>query len=116
MALRKISPDDMRWFLLWKPGGEIALVHAYGEGSLIDCPKCEAPMLFTGQLAICYACGTSFGAGGGLVSRPFGRHSWPDSSCGILLAYDKTKPPKWWAALRPEALDAEAKARVHRGD
>jgi len=80
MALRKIPPGDMRWFLLWKPGGEIALVHAYGEGSLIDCPKCEAPMLFTRQLAICYACGTSFGAGGGLVSRPFARHSWPDPS------------------------------------
>jgi hypothetical protein len=115
MALRKIPVGDSRWFLMWKPGGEIALVHAYREGALIDCPKCEAPMLFTGQLAICYACGTSFGTAGGLVSRPFRRHSWPDSSCGVLLAYDKTKPHDWWAALRPEGLPAKAKSRSRRG-
>jgi len=82
----------------------LVLVHAFAPGLAIDCPKCEAPTLLAGELLICYACGMSFKREGDIVSRPFGSHSWPDSSCGVLVPYEKSKPHGWWSSVKPEDL------------
>jgi hypothetical protein len=97
-------PDDKRWFLLWREGGEILLMHSSGRGGL-GCPKCEAPMLFTAKNAVCYACGATYRSTDGVVIRPYGRHRWTDADCGRYMAYDPRKGLSWYQNLDPGDVD-----------
>lgn len=92
------------WFLQWMPGGEIRLVRPLGDPETLSCPKCQAPMLIVTDQVVCYACGMTFRMKGGSVYRCFGRHGWPDSMCGTMIAYDHARSREYYEGLRPEDL------------
>lgn len=113
MVLREIPRADDRWFLCWKKGGDILLVHSHTEDNeAIDCPKCRAPMLFMGQHVACYACGMTFSAAKGAVSVFFGKHAWPDLSCNRYIVYDPGRDREWYEALKPKDIGSLEEASL----
>ena len=105
MAEPSIPEGDDRWFLQWRKGGDITLLHNATGPEPLACPKCRAPVIATGRQVICYACGLTFSCNGKVVVAALGRHRWKDSECGRILPYDDKRSAESYERCDPQDLD-----------